>query len=131
MLNNDTTVTEGWLPPLLQLFEKPDVGIVGPKLLFPNGKLQEAGGIIWQDASGWNYGRADDPSRPQYSYVRETDYVSGAALMVRRSLWQELGGFDETFAPAYYEDTDLCFSHGRPVTRCCISRRPRWCTTRV
>ena len=110
LLNNDTTVTEGWLPPLLQLFEKPDVGIVGPKLLFPNGKLQEAGGIIWQDASGWNYGRADDPSRPQYSYVRETDYVSGAALMVRRSLWQELGGFDETFAPAYYEDTDLCFS---------------------
>ena len=110
LLNNDTTVTEGWLPPLLELFDQPKVGIVGPKLLFPSGKLQEAGGIIWQDASGWNYGRADDPSRPQYSYLRETDYVSGAALMVRRSLWQELGGFDETFVPAYYEDTDLCFS---------------------
>ena len=111
LLNNDTTVTEGWLPPLLKLFDQPEVGIAGPKLLFPNGKLQEAGGIIWQDASGWNYGRADDPTRPQYSYVRETDYVSGAALMVRRSLWQELGGFDETFAPAYYEDTDLSLIH--------------------
>ena len=110
LLNNDTTVTEGWLAPLLKLFENADVGIVGPKLLFPNGKLQEAGGIIWDDASGWNYGRADDPSRPQYNYVRETDYVSGAALMIRRSLWQELGGFDEAFVPAYYEDTDLCFS---------------------
>jgi GT2 family glycosyltransferase len=110
LLNNDTTVTEGWLAPLLKTLDAPDVGIVGPKLLFPNGKLQEAGGIIWDDASGWNYGRADDSSRPQYNYVRETDYVSGAALMIRRSLWQELGGFDETFVPAYYEDTDLCFS---------------------
>ena len=110
LLNNDTTATEGWLAPLLKLFESSDVGIVGPKLLFPNGKLQEAGGIIWDDASGWNYGRADDPSRPQYNYVRETDYVSGAALMIRRSLWQKLGGFDEAFVPAYYEDTDLCFS---------------------
>ncbi|MDA7585508.1 glycosyltransferase [Luminiphilus sp.] len=110
LLNNDSTVTESWLAPLLKLFESSDVGIVGPKLLFPSGKLQEAGGIIWDDASGWNYGRADDPSRPQYNYVREADYVSGAALMIRRSLWRELGGFDETFVPAYYEDTDLCFS---------------------
>ena len=46
LLNNDTTVTEGWLGPLLELFKKPDVGVVGPKLLLPNGKLQEAGGII-------------------------------------------------------------------------------------
>jgi GT2 family glycosyltransferase len=110
LLNNDTTVTKDWLAPLLKTLDAPGVGIVGPKLLFPNGKLQEAGGIIWDDASGWNYGRADDPSRPQYNYLRETDYVSGAVLMIRRSLWQELGGFDETFVPAYYEDTDLCFS---------------------
>lgn len=110
LLNNDTTVTEGWLGPLLELFKKPDVGVVGPKLLFPNGKLQEAGGIVWNDASGWNYGRADDPALPQYNYVRESDYVSGAALMIRHSLWQDLEGFDETFVPAYYEDTDLCFS---------------------
>ena len=109
-LNNDTVVTEGWLEPLVALFDSSDVGIVGPKLLFPDGKLQEAGGIIWQDGSGWNYGRADDPSRPQYNYVRESDYVSGAALMIRHSLWVELDGFDETFVPAYYEDTDLCFS---------------------
>ena len=110
LLNNDTAVTAGWLPPLLALFANQSVGIVGPKLLFPNGKLQEAGGIIWNDASGWNYGRADEPSRPQYNYVRETDYVSGAALMIRKSLWQAVDGFDEAFVPAYYEDTDLCFT---------------------
>ncbi|MEL0315360.1 MAG: glycosyltransferase, partial [Halieaceae bacterium] len=108
-LNNDTAVTANWLEPLVTLLDDANVGIVGPKLLFPDGKLQEAGGIIWQDASGWNFGRADDPHLPQYNYVRETDYVSGAALMIRHSLWSALGGFDEAFAPAYYEDTDLCF----------------------
>ena len=108
-LNNDTAVTANWLEPLVTLFEDTTVGIVGPKLLFPDGKLQEAGGIVWQDASGWNFGRADDPRLPQYNYIRETDYVSGAALMIRHSLWSQLGGFDETFVPAYYEDTDLCF----------------------
>lgn len=108
-LNNDTAVTANWLEPLVTLFDDATVGVVGPKLLFPDGKLQEAGGVVWQDASGWNFGRADDPRLPQYSYVRETDYVSGAALMIRHALWSELGGFDEAFVPAYYEDTDLCF----------------------
>jgi glycosyltransferase involved in cell wall biosynthesis len=78
-------------------------------LVYPNGKLQEAGGIIWQDATGWNYGRMQDPSAPEYNYVKEVDYVSGACVMVRRHLWEKLGGFDERFAPAYYEDTDLAF----------------------
>jgi len=108
-LNNDTAVTTNWLEPLVTLFDDATVGIVGPKLLFPDGKLQEAGGIVWQDASGWNFGRADDSRLPQYNYVRETDYVSGAALMIRHALWSELGGFDEALVPAYYEDTDLCF----------------------
>ena len=109
-LNNDTTVTEGYLEALLAPMKDPSIGVTGPKLLFPDGKLQEAGGIIWRDASGWNFGRADNPELPKYNYRRETDYVSGAALMIRASLWQSIGGFDETFAPAYYEDTDLCFA---------------------
>jgi glycosyltransferase involved in cell wall biosynthesis len=79
-------------------------------LLFADGRLQEAGGILWRDASGWNFGRADDPDRPAYNYRKEVDYVSGACLVVRRELWEELGGFDERFAPAYYEDADLCFA---------------------
>ena len=109
-LNNDTTVGENWLRPLVDLMEqRTDAGMVGSKLVYPDGKLQEAGGIIWKDGSGWNYGRGQDPDMPEYNYVKEVDYISGAAIMIRSSLWKEIGGFDETFAPAYYEDTDLAF----------------------
>lgn len=110
-LNNDVLVTQGWLHALLGVLEKkPRCGAVGAKLLFPDGSLQEAGGIVWRTGAAWNYGRFDDPEGPEYSYLREVDYCSGAALLVRRGLFQRIGGFDQRYSPGYWEDTDLCFS---------------------
>ncbi len=110
-LNNDTAVCPDWLAPLVDTIASDDsVGIVGPKLLFEDGRLQEAGGIMWRDGSAWNFGRMDDPDKPEYNYRREVDYISGACLLIRAELWRQLDGFDQRYVPAYYEDTDLAFA---------------------
>ncbi len=115
-LNNDTFVLDDWLDELLGPFDRfKDVGLVGSKLLMGDGTLQEAGGIIWSDGSGWNFGRGQDPRSCQFNYVKDADYTSGAAIAVPRGLWQELQGFDRRYIPAYSEDTDLAFrirAHG-------------------
>jgi GT2 family glycosyltransferase len=110
LLNNDTQVLAGWLDALLDTFERfPDTGIAGASLVYPNGQLQETGGIIFNDGSGWNYGRGDNADKPEYGYTREVDYCSGACIMLKTELFRELGGFDTRYSPAYYEDTDLAF----------------------
>lgn len=108
-LNGDTLVTPGWLSALLEVAQEDlGCGAVGGKLLYPSGQLQEAGSIIWNDGTTSAYGRGEDPFAPEYSYVREVDYCSAACLLVRRDLFFQSGGFDRRYAPAYYEDADLC-----------------------
>ncbi len=118
-LNNDTIVGEDWLSPLVTLIESDDsIGMVGSKLIYPTGALQEAGGILWSDGSAWNFGNQQNPTLPQFNYVKEADYISGASIMIRRSLFETIGRFDSRYAPAYYEDTDLAFEvrrHGYRV----------------
>lgn len=110
-LNNDTQVTAGWLDRLLDIFvEIPQCGLTGSRLVYPDGRLQEAGGIVFADASGWNYGRFEHPADPRFLCRRDADYISGASLMIDADLFRQLGGFDTRYAPAYYEDTDLAFA---------------------
>lgn len=121
-LNNDTEVEPGWLDEMRNVFERfDDVGAVGAKLVYPDGRLQDAGGIVWASGTPWNVGHGRDPDDPAFDYVRDVDYLTGAALMVARTAWDEVGGFSEGYAPAYYEDTDLAFKlreHGYRTLYC-------------
>lgn len=107
-LNNDTQITTGWLESLLETYiDHQNVGIVGSKLIYPNGKLQEAGGFLFSNGQAGNYGRLGDPRSPEFNFVRRVDYCSGASIMIKRDLFISLGGFCVEYAPAYYEDVDL------------------------
>jgi len=107
-LNNDTIVKPLWLKWFVKTMdEKPDVGLIGAKVIFATGKLQEAGSIVFKDGSAMNYGREDEPDLPQYNYFKDVDYGSGCSVCIRTDLWKKAGGFDVRYAPAYYEDTDL------------------------
>jgi GT2 family glycosyltransferase/SAM-dependent methyltransferase len=109
-LNNDTIINDYSIDELFHTFSNlKNVGLVGSKLIYRNNKLQEAGGIIFNDASGWNYGKGKDKDHINFNYARDVDYCSGASIMIPKKLFFELGMFDNYFAPAYYEDTDLCF----------------------
>jgi len=109
-LNNDTQVTENWLTPLLDTFKEYEhVGAVGPKILFPDGRLQEAGALVNGDGTSRLIGLLDNPDLPRYNYVREVMYCSGACLLLEAATFRELGGFDIALAPAYCEDWDIAF----------------------
>ncbi|KRG84901.1 MULTISPECIES: glycosyltransferase [Stenotrophomonas] len=110
LLNNDTLPQPGWLDALLDTFAQvPEAGLVGAQLLYPDGRLQESGGIVFDDGSCWSYGRFESAEDPRYASLRDADYCSGATLAIPRALFEQLGGLDARYAPAYYEDTDLAF----------------------
>jgi GT2 family glycosyltransferase len=119
-LNDDTMPQGRWLQALVRTLRRyPDAGAVGGKLIYPDGRLQEAGSLVFDDGSAANFGRDDSlVESPLYNHVREVDYCSAALLATPRSLFKEIGGFDKRFEPGYYEDTDYCFEvrrHGRRV----------------
>lgn len=109
LLNNDARLTPGSIAAAVERLEtEGDLGAVGGLITLLDGALQEAGSIIWRDGSCLGYGRGADPWAAEFQFRRDVDYCSGAFLMMRRDLFERLGRFDEAFAPAYYEETDLC-----------------------
>lgn len=108
-LNSDAVLHPGAVRNLVQVFDHSDrIGAVGGKLIWPDGRLQEAGAIVWADGSYETYGRDGDPEAPEYSFERDVDFCSGAMLLTSREVFFRLGGFDERYKPAYYEDVDYC-----------------------
>lgn len=114
LLNNDTYPIGRWVDHLRDRLEiSPGSLVVGARLVGIDGLLQESGGIIFSDASGWNFGRGWAADDPRCTFAREVDYCSGAALLVQGQFARDGALFDTRFAPAYYEDTDLCFEARR------------------
>jgi predicted O-linked N-acetylglucosamine transferase (SPINDLY family)/GT2 family glycosyltransferase len=109
LVNSDAIVQKGALAAAVNLLDSdPTVGAVGGRIVLTSGGLQEAGNVVFCDGSTLGVGRGEDPFSPAAMARRATDYVSGVFMAVPTPLWRMLGGFDEAFAPAYYEDTDLC-----------------------
>lgn len=108
-LNSDAILQEGALAASLHAMQTdPNTGALGGRVVFTDGGLQEAGNTIFNDGSAAGIGRGEDPFYHAARSSRTTDYVSGVYLVTPASVWRMLGGFDEIFIPAYYEDTDYC-----------------------
>jgi GT2 family glycosyltransferase len=109
LLNNDAQLLPGSLASALRTLESaPEIGAVGGRIILPDGTLQEAGSIIWNDGTCTGYARGEAPTTPDVMFQRDVDYCSGAFLLTPAALFREMGSFDERFAPAYYEETDYC-----------------------
>jgi GT2 family glycosyltransferase len=118
LLNSDTVVGAGAIEAAVRRVEMDGVGAVGGRLILPDGTLQEAGCFVWRDGRCRGYGRGASPEGGAYLFPRPVDFCSGAFLLTPREVWTELGGLDETFGPAYYEEVDYCFrvwASGRSV----------------
>ena len=113
-MNNDVVVTPNWLPPLMEAFrDHSDCGAAGPKFVYPNGLLQEAGALLDEEGVSVQIGKFQDPETPRFNRGRVVDYVSAAAVLLRKKTFEKVLGFDFMYEPAYYEDVDLCLKVGQ------------------
>ena len=109
-LNSDAMVEPGWLEPIVETLETvPRAGAIAPMFLNLDGTLQEAGAVVSREGGTLSIGYGDDPEKPQYRFRRFVTYGSGAGLVLPRSTFLGLGGFDPRYGLGYFEDVDLCF----------------------
>ncbi len=126
LLNDDSTVAAGYVERLLATAEgDPTIGAVGGRILSADGSLQEAGSVLWRDGWATHVGAGLPGDTDHFAYVRDVDYASANGLLVRRSAWDAVGGFDEGYFPAYFEDADLCLTLRRHHYRVVYEPRAR------
>jgi GT2 family glycosyltransferase len=110
-LNDDSTVEAGCIDALIRASSgDPAIGAVGPRILSVDGSLQEAGSVLWRDGSGARVGEGLPPGSDAYLAPRDVDYASANGLLVTRRAFEVVGGFDDRYFPAYFEDVDLCLA---------------------
>ncbi len=110
-LNDDSTVEEGCIDALIRTASSdPEIGAVGSRIIAVDGTLQEAGSVLWRDGSAAHVGEGLPPGSDAYLEPRDVDYASANGMLVTRRAWDIVGGFDERFSPAYFEDVDLCLA---------------------
>ena len=112
LVNNDVEVTPGWLLGLcITAYRRSDIGVVGSKLLYPDGRLQEFGSELYEDGTGMNIGKNErEPYRAEFMRPRAAAYVSGCSMYIKRSTIEQIGTFDDQFHPCYCEDSDYCYT---------------------
>ena len=111
LLNNDTYVTNNWLTELYNAaYSSSKIGIAGSKILYPDGKLQEFGSELYENGSGRNIGKWENPDLDAYQKMKRAGYVSGCSMYIKRSTIKKLGVFDLQFHPCYCEDSDYCYT---------------------
>ena len=118
-LNNDAVPRPGSLGQARAILDADaGIGAVGGRILLPDGRLQEAGCAVWRNGSCAGYLRGEDAETPEALFRRDVDFCSGVFLLTRTEVFRNLGGFDDAFAPAYYEEVDYClrlWEHGLRV----------------
>ena len=110
ILKANTKVHKDWLTSLLKVIEKDEtIGMVGSKLIYQNGLLKEAGGIVWNNGEFTIFGKGDNAEKSEYNYVKEVDYLSTTSVIIRKSIWENINGFDVRFFSLNYTDIDFAF----------------------
>ena len=114
MIHDDVEVEPGWLRAWVDATDRyPDAGVVGSKVLFPDGRLRGAGSILWRDATTSPPWHGESPSPETFDTPRLIDYSASCSLLVRAETWDAMGGLDDEFFPAYYVDVDVAMSARR------------------
>lgn len=118
LLNDDAIPEPGWLRALVRCADRnPDAAAIGSRIVFPDGRLQEAGCVVWSDGSTAAAGRGEATGADCFNAIREVDFCSANGLLMRTRDFVAAGGFDEEYYPAYYEDVDLCFAFRHRLAR--------------